>query len=127
MPAIMRIASKFKDYKAEDGARRASDAPKPPSTSRSLQRAPHGNRNNSARGLDAGCITNTERQARERLASLSRRSGVCAGGLPDRPAIDAIIDDPFVQPGEHLIDRTAGCELDDKESEKKYGEEPHGD
>jgi hypothetical protein len=43
---------------------------------------------------------------------------VCAGGLPDRSAINAVIDEPFVQSGEHLIDRAAGRELDDKESEK---------
>src|SRR5258708_2555785 len=51
--------------------------------------------------------------------------GAC--GLPDRPAIDSIISDPFVQPGEQLIDRTARRELDNKEGDDKNSEQLHWD
>ena len=46
--------------------------------------------------------------------------------LPDRSAIDPIIDEPLVQSREHVIHGTTRRELDDKESNEKYGEEPRG-
>jgi hypothetical protein len=42
-------------------------------------------------------------------------------------AVDSIIDEPLVQSGEYLVDRSAWCELGNKERYKKYSEDPHGD
>jgi hypothetical protein len=47
-----------------------------------------------------------------------------ANRLPDRPAIDPIIDEPLVQSDEHMFDGTAWRELNNKERDQKNGEEP---
>jgi hypothetical protein len=61
------------------------------------------------------------------MARIRPSRAVSVATLPDGSAVDAIIDEPLVESGEHFVDRSARCQLDDKERYKQNSEDLHGD